>query len=101
MDGSFLINPLTSTMSKYYEKTKSIYSKDIDHLVSFNNNGLWIKENLDQGYRIITANKYNNENLNNVIIFNLDENFILKEKIYSEKANIKKNNWILRKCINF
>ena len=91
----FLINPLTSTMSKYYEKTKSIYAKDIDHLVSFNNNGLWIKENLDQGYRIITSNKYNNENLNNVIIFNLDENFILKEKIYSEKANIKKNNWIL------
>ena len=90
-----LINPLTSTMSKYYEKTKSIYSKDIDHLVSFNNNGLWIKENLDQGYRIITASKYNNENLNNVIIFNLDENFILREKIYSEKANIKKNNWVL------
>ncbi len=92
----FLVNPLTSTMSKYYEKTKSIYSKDIDHLVSFNNNGLWIKENLDQGYRIITANKYNNENLNNVIIFNLDENFILKEKIYSEKVNIKENNWILK-----
>ena len=91
-----LINPLTSTMSKYYEKTKSIYSKDIDHLVSFNNNGLWIKENLDQGYRIITANQYNNENLNNVIIFNLDKNFLLKEKIYSEKANIKKNNWILK-----
>ncbi len=92
----FLVNPLTSTMSKYYEKTKSIYSKDIDHLVSFNNNGLWIKENLDQGYRIITANKYNNENLNNVIIFNLDENFILREKIYSEEANIKENNWILK-----
>ena len=91
-----LFNPLTSTMSKYYEKTKSIYSKDIDHLVSFNNNGLWIKENLDQGYRIITASKYNNENLNNVIIFNLDKNFLLKEKIYSEKANIKKNNWILK-----
>ena len=91
-----LVNPLTSTMSKYYEKTKSIYSKDIDHLVSFNNNGLWIKENLDQGYRIITANKYNNENLNNVIIFNLDKNFILREKIYSDKANIKENNWILK-----
>ena len=76
-----LINPLTSTMSKYYEKTKSIYSKDIDHLVSFNNNGLWIKENLDQGYRIITANQYNNENLNNVIIFNLDKIFIKRKNL--------------------
>ena len=53
----FLVNPLTSTMSKYYEKTKSNYSKDIDHLVTFNNNGLWIKENLDDGVRIITASE--------------------------------------------
>ena len=28
-----LINPITSSMSKYYEKTKSNYSRDIDHLV--------------------------------------------------------------------
>ena len=33
-------------MSKYYEQTKSNYSRDIDHLVTFNKNGLWIKENL-------------------------------------------------------
>ena len=33
-------------MSKYYEKTKSNYSRDIDHLVTFNKNGLWIKEKL-------------------------------------------------------
>tara|TARA_B100001057_G_scaffold483343_1_gene559936 strand:+ start:2096 stop:3175 length:1080 start_codon:yes stop_codon:yes gene_type:complete len=91
----FLINPLTSTMSKYYERTKSNYSKDIDHLVTFNNNGLWIKENLDQGYRIITASKYKEENLNNILIFNLDENFKLREKIFSKNANIKENNWVL------
>ena len=40
----FLVNPLTSSMLKYYEKTKSNYARDIDHLVSFNKNGLWIKE---------------------------------------------------------
>ena len=39
-------NPITSSMVKYYEKTKSQYARDIDHLVTFNNNGLWIKENL-------------------------------------------------------
>ena len=41
----------------YYEKTKSQYSRDIDHLISFNKNGLWIKENLETGNRIITAEK--------------------------------------------
>ena len=52
----FAVNPITSTMMKYYEQTKSRYSLDIDHLVSINKNGLWIKENLDDGYRISTAN---------------------------------------------
>ena len=33
-------------MATFYEKTKSNYSKDIDHLVNFNKNGLWIKEEL-------------------------------------------------------
>jgi len=92
----FLINPLTSTMSKYYEKTKSNYSKDINHLVTFNNNGLWIKENLDGGYRIITAPKYSNEILNDILIFDLDEEFKLKERIFSKNANIKNNDWILQ-----
>ena len=31
-----IANPITSSMSKYYEQTKSNYSKDIDHLVTFN-----------------------------------------------------------------
>ena len=44
-------------MSKYYEKTKSDFSRDIDHLVSFNKNGLWIKENLVEGQRIISAKR--------------------------------------------
>tara|TARA_B100001057_G_C22771734_1_gene919883 strand:- start:94 stop:1182 length:1089 start_codon:yes stop_codon:yes gene_type:complete len=91
----FLVNPLTSTMSKYYEKTKSNYSKDINHLVTFNNNGMWIKENLEQGYRIITSPEFNDENLKNILIFNFDKDFNLKEKIFSKTANIKNNDWVL------
>ena len=40
-----VINPITSDMVKFYEKTKSNYSKDTDHLVTINRNGVWIKEN--------------------------------------------------------
>ena len=43
----FLVNPMTSSLIKYYEKTKSSYARDIDHLVTFNKNGLWIKESLN------------------------------------------------------
>ena len=34
------------------KKKKSYYSKDIDHLVSFNKNGMWIKENLKEGHEL-------------------------------------------------
>ena len=44
-------------MMKYYEQTKSKFSRDIDHLVSINKNGLWIKENINDGYRIISADE--------------------------------------------
>ena len=50
----FTINPITSVMMKYYEQTKSQYSRDIDHLITINKNGLWIKENEKKGYRIIS-----------------------------------------------
>ena len=35
---------MTSSLIKYYEKTKSNYARDIDHLVSFNNNGFGLKK---------------------------------------------------------
>ena len=35
-----IVSPITSSMVKYYEKTKSQYARDIDHLVAVNKNGL-------------------------------------------------------------
>ncbi len=96
-----LVNPVTSSMAKYYEKTKSNYSRDIDHLVTFNKNGLWIKENFDKNQRIITADKPEGFNLIDVTIFHLDNKSNLIEKIVSEKANIKNNTWILNNVYIF
>lgn len=90
-----LANPITSSMSKYYEKTKSNYSKDIDHLVSFNKNGLWIKENIANHYRIITAERSKNDNLKDVIIFHYDLKSNLTEKIIAEVVDIQDFNWKL------
>ena len=73
----FAVNPITSTMVKYYEQTKSKYSRDIDHLISINKNGLWIKENINNGYRIISADPTRSNIVKNVTIFNLDKNNIL------------------------
>ena len=43
-----LANPITSSLSKYYEQVKANYSRDIDHLINFNNDGLWIKETIEE-----------------------------------------------------
>ena len=94
-------NPLTSSLSKYYEKTKSNYSKDIDHLVSFNKNGLWIKENLEKGDRIISAAKPKDFNLIDVTIFHVSEDNKLIEKIKAKKANVENFNWILEDVMIF
>ena len=95
------VNPITSSMSKFYEKTKSDYSRDIDHLVTFNKNGLWIKENLKSGQRIITAAKPEGQNLLDLTIFHINENSNLEEKIISKEANIESNTWILNDVIIF
>ena len=96
-----IINPITSSMSKYYEKTKSNYSQDIDHLVTFNKNGLWIKENFNSKQRIISATKPDGLKLLNLTIFHLDKNSNLIEKISSKEADIEKNEWLLRDVIIF
>ena len=73
---SFL-SPIFSNMTQYYEKTKSDYSRDIDHLVTFNKNGLWIKENIKNQNinRIISASKIDGFNLNDVTTNNLNQLF--------------------------
>ena len=91
-----LVNPISSSMSKYYEQTKSNYSRDIDHLVTYNKNGLWIKENLLNKQRIIAAAKPEGFNILDVTIFHLDNKSNLIEKIIAKEANIKTNKWILR-----
>ena len=91
----FTINPISSVMVKYYEQTKSDYSRDIDHLVSINKNGLWIKENTETGSRIISADATKQDVLTNVTILNLDKNFTIINKVHSKSANIVENKWVL------
>ena len=80
-----IVNPITASMLQFYEKTKSQYARDIEHLVSFNKNGLWIKENLIDGKRVITATKPEGTNLIDVKIFQFDKNFLLKKKSLVKK----------------
>ncbi|MDC0903006.1 LptF/LptG family permease [Pelagibacteraceae bacterium] len=91
-----VISPFTSVMTQYYEKTKSQYSKDVDHLIAINKNGMWIKENLENGHRIITASDPQENILENITIYNFKKNYEFFEKIKASTANISEKNWKLK-----
>ncbi len=92
-----VINPITSDMVKYYEKTKSNYSKDTDHLVTINRNGVWIKEVKNNNLYIINADRLEANNLIDLSINVISKDNILKKRIESKKANITLNNWEVKK----
>ena len=96
MDYFIFVNPVTSSLMKYYEKTKSDYARDIDHLVIVNKNGLWIKETENNKERIITAANPYSHIISDVKIFEFNKNFNLSKKIIAKSADIKSNKWILK-----
>jgi lipopolysaccharide export system permease protein len=90
------INPITSIMIKYYESTKAQYSRDIDHLVSINKNGVWIKEMTNNKLRITTAKNLEKNNLIDVTIYNLSiNNSNIDSRIQSKEVDISDNIWVL------
>tara|TARA_B100001564_G_C20659327_1_gene680789 strand:- start:310 stop:1095 length:786 start_codon:yes stop_codon:yes gene_type:complete len=91
-----VLNPITSDMVKYYEKTKSNYSKDTDHLVTINRNGVWIKETKKDSLYIINADRLENNNLIDVSINIISKENIIKRRIEASGANISLNTWDIK-----
>ena len=87
------VNPVTSSLVKYYETEKSQYARDVDHLISINKNGVWIKEVDDLGYKIINAKKLKNETLEKISIYIFDDNGKLLKRLESDSALITDNPW--------
>ena len=91
----FTVNPITSTLVKYYETEKAKHARDVDHLISINKNGLWIKESNDLGYVIISASKLEDNSLKKVSLYIFNKNNKIIKRIESESAIISQNPWIM------
>ena len=89
------INPITSSLSKFYETTKAKHSRDVNHLISINKNGLWIKEIGNSGYKIISADTLNKETLNKISIYIFNNEKLIK-RLDSESALITNNPWQMK-----
>ena len=82
-----------------YFEIKNEYSKDDKYLAVVTENGLWIRDKLNEKTSYINAEKLVDDTLLNISISQFDEAFVLEKLIISEKAFIKDRNWILKDVI--
>ena len=94
--GIFLIiifYQISSQLKFLYFDLKNDYSKDDKYLAVVTENGLWIKDEINEKKYVINAKKINNNYLESVSIseFNLD--FQLMRMIESQKVNVSNKRW--------
>jgi len=86
---------LSSNLKNLYLDYKNRYSNDNKYLAVVTNNGLWIKDLVDQNKLIINAAAIEEKKLLDVNISEFDDNFNLLRIITSKNVDIKSNYWIL------
>ena len=87
--------PFSSKLKFIYSDIKNIYSKDGKYLKHYNENGLWIKDEIDNHIYIINASNTKDDFLNDVFISKFSKDFILIENIFSKKIDINSTKWIV------
>ena len=83
----------SSILKNSYLLIKNNYSDDNKYLAVITENGLWIKDEINNNINIINARKVNNEFLLNVSITRFNKDFNLVEILQSEKVDITSKKW--------
>ncbi len=84
---------ISSNLKKVYLELKNTYTADDKYLAVITNNGLWIKDNVENNINIINASKIDGTFLLNASITELDNNFNVTKHIVSKKIDISDKNW--------
>ncbi len=86
---------ISSNLKNLYLEVKSNYTKDGKYLAVINQNGLWIRDKIENKILIVNASKVDKNFLINSFITEFNTNYEVIRNIKSERINIKKNTWIL------
>ena len=81
-----------------YLDIKNDFASDNKYLAVITENGIWIKDEIDNKKTLINANLIEGDTLKDVVITQFDNNFSPERYIYGEKVDIKKNDWIIEKA---
>ena len=87
---------LSSSLKHNYLNFKNNFTDDNKYLAVINEEGLWIKDEIDGNINIINAETIEKNILKNISISQLDENFKLSNTIIAETANIRLKYWIIK-----
>ena len=80
-----------------YLDIKNKYSKDNKYLAIVTENGLWIKDEIDNKINIINADKIENQTLKFVTINQFSKDYQNLGNILADEINIKNKNWKIKK----
>jgi lipopolysaccharide export system permease protein len=78
-----------------YLSFKQNFTNDGKYLASITENGLWIKDEIDEKIIFVNAKKIKKNYLEEVDIINLDKKFNYLNAIIVKKINITENTWVL------
>ena len=96
--GLFLIIFFYSFSSKLkfiYLEMKNNHTTDGKYLAMINENGIWIKDEINENVYIINAKLINNQKLKTVLITTFNSDYELENLIRSDSIDITKNEWLI------
>ena len=85
----------SSNLKNYYLKLKSPYADDGKYLAVITNNGLWIKDEIDNKIIITNSSEIDNNFLINNFITEFNKNFEIIRNYKSDKIDILNKEWII------
>ena len=89
----------SAKLKHFYLDIKNDFASDNKYLAVITENGIWIKDEIDNNKIIINANLIEGNTLKEVVITKFDNNFLPQKYIYGEIVDIKKNDWVIKKAI--
>lgn len=88
----------SSNLKKFYLEIKSNYTSDNKYLAVITNNGLWIKDKIDNKILIINSLEIENNFLLDTFITEFDNEYRIIRNIQSDRINIEDNIWEIYKA---
>ena len=90
---------LASNLKYSYLNLKNNYSKDNKYLAVITENGIWIKDQVNDYINIINAEKLEKKTLYNVDIIQFDKDFNFENNILADKVLIEDKSWFIEEAI--